>query len=640
MPGKKVSSMRARVRNVRPDAVDFRDLAYRASIGAAPKPSRFPDFALPVKNQHDTSACTGFSLSLVLEYLARRSARETTAQVSPYMLYWMARRYDEFPGSKDEGSSLRGALKGWQKHGCCADRLWTTGVDSMPPASADAAQDWWLDAVTRPLGAYYRIDVKQITDIHSALNEVGIVYASTDTHKGWDAGADGGRKEGVWKIRPKSFAQDLFVIPYKPGSAGGHAIAIVGYDHQGFLIQNSWDTDWGSYGYAILTYQDWLANAMDCWVAQLGVVTQERMEIARNVTLRVDARNRVKVSLNTTLRDREISPFIVNVERDGRLSSSGQFRTTPGDLEALVGVHLAEARRRWRLGAKPIDVCVYAHGGLLGEAAAAKDAARWVPAFYDARIFPVYLMWETAFLSTVIDRLNAYLRDLRVVDTTDSASAQVGRWWNTRLERALAPWGTQLWSEIKDNASAMSSPGDAGRAPPGALQLYNAFTASESAKQAVRFHLVAHSAGCVAHCHIAERLAAAGVRFESVSFMAPAVTTGLFDSTLRRRLDDGSVRRYQQFHLTDKAEEDDSTCGPYRRSLLHLISRSFEGGRRTPILGLQHDFDEMCRRRGKPRNTRVHVSPGPTSTSTTHCGFDNDALTMQAVIEFIQRSGA
>ena len=36
----------------------------------------------------------------------------------------MARRYDEFPGvAEDAGSSLRGALKGWFKHGACGEAL-------------------------------------------------------------------------------------------------------------------------------------------------------------------------------------------------------------------------------------------------------------------------------------------------------------------------------------------------------------------------------------------------------------------------------------------------------------------------------------------------------------------------------------
>ncbi len=46
------------------------------------------------------------------------------------------------------------------------------------------------------------------------------------------------------------------------------------------------------------------------------------------------------------------------------------------------------------------------------------------------------------------------------------------------------------------------------------------------------------------------------------------------------------MKRYQQFHLSEKAEEDDPTCSPYRRSLLYLVSESFEHGVQTPILGM------------------------------------------------------
>lgn len=622
----------ARVRNVRPDRIDFRDLPFRPNVAVAPKPRWFPEFALPVKNQDDTSACTGFSLSLVVEHLLRKAQRERAPAISPYMLYSMARRYDEFPGSKDEGSSLRGALKGWHKHGACAAALWKTGVD-MPPAPKKAADDWWLDAVKRPLGAYYRIDRKQIADIHAALNEVGIVYASADTHRGWDDGADGGAgvgKAGALKKRPASF-DDVFVIPPNKGGDGGHAFAIVGYDERGFLLQNSWGTDWGSYGYAILTYDDWLDNAMDCWVAQLGVVTQEHQAISRATTLRTDPNGRVALASSTVLRDREISPFVLNMGNNGRLSSSGLFRTSEDDVRAIVDIHLAEARRRWKLGDRPIDVCVYAHGGLVGEKDAAQNAADWIPMLYEQRIFPIYLMWETDFLSTVVNRIADAVRDVpRPAGAGEGFWSRAERWWNERVERVLAEPGTAIWGEMKQNAEAISRD-----AKSGAVLLWSHFAASGLKKNDVRFHLVGHSAGSIVHSHIVDALAAK-VKFESVSFLAPAVRLDTFDKLVRPRIADGTVRRYQQFHLTDKAEQDDPTCGPYRRSLLYLVSQSFEGGRQTPILGMQKYFDPYAPRL---KDATVHAAPGATSTSTTHGGFDNDPATKARVVEFIKGSG-
>ena len=51
---------------------------------------------------------------------------------------------------------------------------------------------------------------------------------------------------------------------------GGHAFAIVAYARRGFWIQNSWNTDWGLDGFGHITYDDWLANGNDVWVARLG----------------------------------------------------------------------------------------------------------------------------------------------------------------------------------------------------------------------------------------------------------------------------------------------------------------------------------------------------------------------------------
>ena len=614
-------------RVARPDAIDPRDRPYHPNVAACPSLTLFPKVGLPVKNQGTTNACTGFGLSLVVEHLLRTAGRERAAAISPYMLYSMARRYDEFPGSvEDEGSSARGAMKGWFKHGACAFQLFDNL--EMPPAGKKIESDWWYDAVRRPLGAYYRIEAKNITDMHSALHEVGILYATCGCHSGWDEGVD----LKPMKTRPTSF-KNVWPIPVKGGSAmhPGHAFAIVGYNEQGFLIQNSWGPEWGSHGYALLTYDDWLVNAMDCWVAQLGVVTTDHVDIAKNLTLRTDARNKVKLAASEVLRNREISPFIINIGNNGALSNSGDFRTTPDDVRAIADVQLAAARKKWGLENKPIDVCIYAHGGLVGEDAAARIAASWVPLLYERRIFPIFLMWETGFFSTVINRLDDAVRG---VPRTTGAGGALERWWNQRIERLLSRTGTQLWGEMKQNADSISAyrPGVHDDAQAGAVLLYRHFKHKVDDKQ-VRMHLVGHSAGSIVASFMIDRLVREeGLKLESVSFMAPAVRVDTFDRLVRPHLDSGAIKRFQQLHLSDRAEEDDSTCGPYRRSLLYLVSESFEGGATTPILGMQKFFDPYAK---KLPGATVHVAPGPVSASSTHGGFDDDALTQAQVARFV-----
>ena len=108
-------------------------------------------------------------------------------------------------------------------------------------------------------------------------------------------------------------------------------------------MQNSWGRGWGTGGLALMTYRDWRENAMDCWVAQMGVVTALHVEIAESSTLR-RVRGQIEVAADENLRNHEIAPYVVNMENNGKLSQSGNLRTSPGDLEALVTTYLGRAR--------------------------------------------------------------------------------------------------------------------------------------------------------------------------------------------------------------------------------------------------------------------------------------------------------
>ncbi|HSM98129.1 MAG TPA: C1 family peptidase, partial [Gallionella sp.] len=555
-------------RNVVPDRIDLRDRPYLPPVGVIPDASLAPSSDLPVLYQRDTNACTGFALASVIYHL-QRAAKRDPAQcgVSPFMLYSMARRYDEFAGdpAADTGSSLRGAMKGWYKHGVCTSRLWTS--EKMPAGPVKKpSDDWWLDAVLRPLGAYYRVDTRSVTDMHVALNEVGILYASAACHSGWDEG---------FSVKSRS-SKSWWTLPARkaaPGD-GGHAFAIVGYNSDGFIIHNSWDTAWGSGGRAVLTYEDWLDNAMDCWVAQLGVVTDLHREIARSATLRLRA-GKVQLASEATLRKRELSPFIIDMENNGRLSNTGDFRTQDSDIDALVNLHLGEARKAWGLkDSDAVDIAIYAHGGLTSENDAAATAAKWIPALYDNRIFPIFLMWETDLWSTLTDRLEDVLKGQPRM--TGGLFDSVKSWWNERLEKLLAEPGTMIWAEMKQNAEAISSADDSG-----GVKLFRACQRSPlfANPSRVRLHLVGHSAGSILHSHVIDQLCGMDWGFESVNFMAPAVRVDTFQDKVVPAIRNGKVRRYNQFHLSDDMELKDPTCKPilgYSRSLLYLVSQSFE----------------------------------------------------------------
>ncbi len=540
----------------------------------------------------------------------------------------MARRYDEFPGdpTADTGSSLRGAMKGWYKHGVCSDKLWPT--PEMPTAAVKkAADDWWLDAVRRPLGAYYRVDPRSVTDMQIALNEIGVLYASAACHSGWDEGVGAKAKSGIWTIPQKKTTP----------ADGGHAFAIVGYTRAGFIIQNSWDTNWGNGGRAVLTYEDWLDNAMDCWVAQLGVPTELHLEIAGSRTLRVKA-GAVQLASDKALRNREIAPFIIDMENNGKLSNTGEFRTQDTDVTALVTQQMDDARKKWGLGGGDVvDVAIYAHGGLTSEDDAANTAAKWIPALYDNKIFPIFLMWETDIWSTLKDQTKDLLAGQP--RTADGMLDRAKDWWNERLEKLLAVPGTAVWGEMKKNADAISSAPVAEQPKSGGIVLYEACLNSPhfADMTKVRLHLIGHSAGAILHSYMIQRLGGKGWNFESVNFMAPAVRVDTFETAALPAIRSGKVKRFNQFHLADGMEQVDPTCKPilgYSRSLLYLVSQSFEKGVQTPILGMEKYFNAGIGALGLP-NVKVVTAPGDDSKSTTHGGFDDDPTTMNKVISLI-----
>lgn len=625
-------------RNVVPDKIDLRDRPYLPPVAIAPSPILEPKIQILVLDQGDTNACTGFALASVLYHL-QHSARQHSSQrqtrhlpVSPFMLYSMARRYDEFPGDcqVDAGSSLRGAMKGWYKHGACAEALWPS--EHMPSNPVKKmADDWWLDAVRRPLGAYYRVDTRSITDMHVALNEVGILYASAVCHSGWDTGHNTKSKSLLSSIEGPAW----WNIPAKKADPddGGHAFVIIGYNRDGFIIQNSWGKGWGSGGRAVLSYEDWLDNAMDCWVAQLGVVTDLHLQIAQSPTLRLRD-GKVQLASDPSLRKREISPFIIDMENNGRLSNTGDFRTQDADIEALVNLHLGAARTAWGLSKnEPVDIAIYAHGGLTSEGDAAATAAKWIPALYDHKIFPIFLMWETDLMSTLQNRLEDLLKGQP--RPTGGMLDDLKKWWNERLEKLLASPGSLIWGEMKQNAEAISTTADSGGA-----KLYNACQRSPyfANPSKVRLHLIGHSAGSILHSHVVERLGGAGWNFESVNFMAPAVRIDTFQEKVVPAIKSGKVKRYNQFHLIDEMERKDATCKPilgYSRSLLYLVSQSFEKGQVTPILGMEKYFNQIITPQKLP-NTHTWIAPGNESKSTTHGGFDDDDTTMSSVIALIR----
>ncbi|MBM3345680.1 MAG: C1 family peptidase [Betaproteobacteria bacterium] len=612
-----------------PDRIDLRDWAYQPTL--APLTAQLVNCAHVPKilNQGSEGACTGFALAAVINFLLHW--RGIDRRVSPRMLYELARRYDEWPGEAFEGSSARGGMKAWARHGVCTRARWPDDRHGPGHFGQDAVDE----ARLTPGGDYYRVDYRQVRDVHAALCETGIVYATLMVHEGWDAPGPT-TVDVIDPDAPNRAGQvTLPVIQRKGRAASGHAVALVGYTAQGFIVQNSWGEGWGAGGFALLPYEDFMLHATDLWVAQLGVpVTADLWAGGAADTTSGAFRAGDAVPLA------DIRPFVIDVGNNGLLSDRGNYWTTEADLERLFLETIPARTAGWQKR----RVMLYLHGGLNSE----RDVAKRIVAFRDVclanEIYPLHVMWETDWFASARHVLE---------DQFTEADERAGGGFLEHLREArdrvleltLAAPGGALWREMKENAELASI------GPQGAMNLVVKY--AKQAKAALmkeakaegsgpwELHVVAHSAGAILADHAIPQLASLGLAWKTLQFMAPAMRMDLFKDVVMPEIAARRCPRPSLYILDDEAERGDDV-GPYGKSLLYLVSNAFEAEPGVPLLGMQIFLAadaKVSRLLTEDLDARKGVvvageagEMGAVSRSETHGGFDNDVATMNSVL--------
>jgi hypothetical protein len=626
------TARKKRTLDARPDTPDFRDRMYVPTLIEVPTTidlDEYRGWQAPILDQGTEGACTGFGLAAVANYLLRkRKIVPDDIPVSPWMFYAMAKRYDEWAGEGYEGSSCRGAMKGWHKHGVCASELWGSKVKRLTDERVG-------DAGGRPLGAYYRVNHRDLVAMHSAISEVGILYASAQVHEGWSTPGSDGR------------------IEQSDTMLGGHAFALVAFDDDGFWIQNSWGPDWGFEGFGKITYDDWLANGTDIWVARLGAP----------ITLRTPAAVAATHSAAAGQQDGytypELRPHIISIGNDGRLRPEGTFGTGPEDVETIFLEDFPRITKDW----KAKRILLYAHGGLVPDSTAVQRVADYRSALLEAEVYPISFVWRSDFWTTLTNILEDALSRRRPEGVLDAAKD----FMLDRLDDALEPiarvlMGKAQWDEMKENALRATTT-EQGGARIAARNLAQLLKDDPS----IEVHLAGHSAGSIFHAPLAQLLASSGriaggpmarksglgLRVSTCTLWAPACTVELFKAAYMPAIKSGRIGRFAVFALTDKAEQDDNCGNIYHKSLLYLVSNAFEDEPRVPlfrggepILGMERFLsdrfdtaDQETAELFKARKADLVLAPNDVrpgsrtaSRATSHGAFDDDRTTVRSTL--------
>lgn len=587
------------------DSLDFRDLLYSPALVSLPKSVWPRRTAIHLRDQGTEGACAGFGLAAVIDYL-NGLASSRAKPVSARMLYEMGKRHDKWPGSDYDGTSARGAMKGWHKNGVCLESEWAYDPRKPGFLSLERAEA----ALAMPLGAYYRV-LPRRPDVHAALVESGAVFATARVHGGWDD-----PKRGRIRWDPEEAEEETF----------GHAFAILGYTPEGFLVQNSWGPKWGGLTYrkqryrglALWSYADFDTNVWDLWVARRARPVESLQALATGWMREGNAgtQQAEKAPAQFTIRDEYIHLD------DGRLDGQGDY---PSDPEAL-----RESFRRVLRDQKPKHVLLYAHGGLNTIKASARRVAAWKPVFEGNGIYGLHFVWETGFWAELKDVLLGREREVR------ERAGGFGTWWDRIIEATTGWAGRALWKEMREGAALSFAHEASGGSL--AMQWLMEEIERRPASQRPKVHLAGHSAGSILLAHLLDRwkeIPAPPV--ETLQLLAPACTLDLYHASILPALRARRVQRLHHFLLDDRRERDDTVAKIYRKSLLYLVSNAYENKRRiTPLLGMERWLDQARTTGAKSRIHPWMPTTHPEKTlATSHGSFDNDPRTMNALLTHV-----
>ncbi len=408
------------------DPADDRDRRYvadrqaGATRPAAVSPREYQHYVGTTWHQRGQE-CAGFALAAIANFHLRRHRDDPTLpSVSRRMMYEVAQMYDH--ESFESGSTLRGALKGWSRTGVALDEQWPYDArdeDGSRHGTLDLARQ--LDARHRPLLSYSKIDGADIATMQDALVAGYPLYVSSRIHVGW------------YRLFLPD-ADPTIVRRSDDADKGGHAFVVAGYDERGFWVHNSWGPEWGTDGYALLSYSEWIERHLDVWVVEVDpnqpatAATASRRQPSRPWTSELPEHEEVDAY-------RDMWQHLVVVGDDGQLVATGTYEMDDASLATLLFLF-----QEYTAGWDRRRVAIIADSGALPIATTIERFRRVRDQFLAAEIYPFFVVWETSWLADLEDEFAQWSArlgsDASPLDVLDRST--VGLMWHQIDRRSRA----------------------------------------------------------------------------------------------------------------------------------------------------------------------------------------------------------
>jgi hypothetical protein len=208
-----------------------------------------------INDQGSTGSCVGWATadSVLRWHFVEAGRLPTTGFLSPRFIWMASKETDPLitrPTTfiETEGTSLKAALDIARKFGVVRDSTLPFASGKLYPGQA---KTFYAIAALRKILAYFNLDTN-LTNWRSWLATKGPILTRLDVDSTWDSAT--------------STSGNL--DEYQPDTKrGGHAVAIIGYKPDRFIVRNSWGTGWGDKGFAYAS----LAYAQEAFTEAYGV---------------------------------------------------------------------------------------------------------------------------------------------------------------------------------------------------------------------------------------------------------------------------------------------------------------------------------------------------------------------------------
>tara|TARA_B100001063_G_scaffold246858_1_gene288114 strand:- start:5144 stop:6031 length:888 start_codon:yes stop_codon:yes gene_type:complete len=208
---------------------------------------------MPVRNQGSQGTCYAQSAACMKEWQEKKE-KNINEYFSPQFFYNLrSNKYDN-DANNDEGMYGRDVMKLLKQYGICLEKTYPYGKiqhkDSIEEHIYNLAKQNIIKSYAR---------IQNINDLKMSLFLNGPALVGFPVYNYGNQ---------MWK---KTNKDETF--------KGGHAMTIVGYNDDGFIIRNSWGENWGDEGYTIYYYNDWGAH-WEIWscVDKIDIVVPEPIE--------------------------------------------------------------------------------------------------------------------------------------------------------------------------------------------------------------------------------------------------------------------------------------------------------------------------------------------------------------------------